>query len=160
MTKVDSVLKSKDITLLTKVCVVKAKVFPVVMYGYELDNKESWAPKDWCFWTAVLEKTLESPLENEEIKQSILKEISPEYSLEGLMLKLKAPVIWPLDAKTWFIWKDPDAGQDWRQEEKGMTEDEMAGWRHRLNGNELGQTPGDSEGHGDLACCSPRGLQE
>ena len=84
----DSILKSRDITLPTKVCLVNAMVFPVVMYGCELDYKESWAPKNWCFWTVVLEKTLKSPLDWKEI-QSILKEISPEYLLEGLMLRLK-----------------------------------------------------------------------
>ena len=88
MTKLDSILKSRDTTLLTKVHLVKAMVFPVVMYGCELDYKERWAPKNWCFWTVVLEKTLKSPLDWKEI-QSILKEISPEYSLEGLMLRLK-----------------------------------------------------------------------
>ena len=90
MTNLDSILKSRDITLPTKVCLVKAMVFPVVMYGlWELDYKESWVPKNWCFWTVVLEKTLESPLDCKESNQSILKEISPGRSLEGLMLKLK-----------------------------------------------------------------------
>ena len=89
MTNLDNILKSRDITLPTKVHPVKAMVFSVVMYGWELDYKESWVPKNWCFWTVVLEKTLESPLDSKEINQSILKEISPEYSLEGLMLKLK-----------------------------------------------------------------------
>ena len=89
MTNLDSILKSRSITLLTKVHLVKAMVFPVVMYGCELDHKESWVPKNWCFWTVVLEKTLESPLDCKKINQSILKEISHEYSLEGLMLKLQ-----------------------------------------------------------------------
>ena len=89
MTNLDSISKSRDITLPTKVHPVKAMVFSVVMYGWELDYKESWVPKNWCFWTVVLEKTLESPLDSKEINQSILKEISPEYSLKGLMLKLK-----------------------------------------------------------------------
>ena len=93
---------------------------------WELDYKESWAPKIWCFWTVVLEKTLESPLDCKEINQSILKEISPECSLEGLMLKQK-PILWPPDAKNWLIGNDTDAGKDWRWEEKGMTEDEMVG---------------------------------
>ena len=89
------------------------------VWMWELDCKESWAPRNWWFWTAVLEKTLESPF-------------CPGCSLEGLMLKLK-PILWPLDAKSWLIWKDPDAGKDWGQEEKGMTEDEMAGWHHHLD---------------------------
>ena len=89
MTNLDSISKSRDITLPTNVHLVKAMVFPVIMYGWELDYKESWVLKNWCFWTVVLEKTLESPLDSKEINQPILKEISPEYSLEGLMLKLK-----------------------------------------------------------------------
>ena len=89
MTSLDRILKSRDITLLTKVHLVKAMVFPVVMYRCELDHKEGWAPKNWCFWTVVLEKTLESPLDCKEIKPVNPKEINPEYSLEGLILKLK-----------------------------------------------------------------------
>ena len=118
------------------------------VWMWELDHKESWAPKNWCFWTVVLEKTLES-----SSNQSILKEISSEYSLEGLMLKL--PILWPSYAKNWLIWKDPDAGKDWRQEEKGMTEDEMVGWHHWLDGHEFGQAPGVGDGQGSLLCCSP-----
>ena len=85
---------------------------------WELNYKESWVPKNWCFWTVVLEKTLESPLDCKKITQSILKEISPEYSLEGLMLKLK-PILWLLDEKNWLIGKDPDAGKDWRRRRRG-----------------------------------------
>ena len=85
---------------------------------WELNYKESWVPKNWCFWTVVLEKTLESPLDCKKINQSILKEISPEYSLEGLMLKLK-PILWLLDEKNWLIGKDPDAGKDWRRRRRG-----------------------------------------
>jgi len=92
--------------------------------------------------------------------QSILKEINPEYSLEGQMLKLKLQYLWPPNAKNWLIGKDPDAGKDWRQEEKGMTEDEMVGWHHRLNRHEFDQTQGNSEGQGRLACCSPWGCKE
>ena len=95
----------------------------------------------WC-WRRLLRISWTARRSN----QSILKEISPEYSLKGLMLKLKLPILWPPDAKTWLIRKDPDAGRDWRQEEKGRTEDEMAGWHHWLNGHDLEQTPGDSEG--------------
>ena len=128
MTNLDSILKSRDITLPTKVCLVRAMVFPVVMYGCE-----SWTVKKAdcrridAFWAVVLEKTLESPFYCRRSNQSILKTISPEYSLEGLMLKLK---LWPPDVKDWLIWKDPDAGKDWRQEEKGTTEDEMVWWHH------------------------------
>ena len=104
---------------------------------WELDSKESWVSKNWCFWTVVLEKTLENPLDCKEIHQSILKEISPKYSLEGLMLKLKLQYFGYLMQNTWLIWKDPDAGKDWRWEEKGMTEDEMFGWHHQLDGHEF-----------------------
>ena len=101
------------------------------VWMWEWNHKESWAPKNWCFWTGVL-KTVESPLDCKEIHQSTLKYISPEYSLEGLMLKLK---LWPPDVKNWLIGKDPGNGKDRRQEEKGATEDEVVGWHHWLNGN-------------------------
>ena len=124
MTNLDIILKSRDITLPTKLHLVKALVLPVVMYGCERWNKESWVPKNWCFWTVMLEKNLESPLNSKRPNQSLLKEINPEYSLEGLKLKLYLPILWPPDAKNWLIEKDPDAGKDWEQEEKGMTEDD------------------------------------
>ena len=128
------------------------------VWMWELDYKEAWAPKNWCFWIVVLEKTLESPLDKKEIKQSILKEISPEYySLEGLMLKLQ--YFGPL-RQSQLIGKDPDAGKDWRQEEKGTKEDEMVEWHHWLDGHEFEQTPGDDEGQGSLSCCSPWGRKE
>ena len=97
---------------------------------WKLDYKESWAPKNWCFWTVVLEETLRVPWTARRSNQSILKEISPEYSLEWLMLKLKLPILWPPDVKNWLIRKDPDARKDWRREEKGTTEDEIVGWHH------------------------------
>ena len=121
---------------------------------WELDHKESWEPKNWCFWTVVLEKTLESPLDSKEIKLVKIKEISPEYSLEGLVQKLKLQILWPPDEKRWLIRKDPDAGKDWGQEEKGTTEDDMVGWHHWLNGHEFEKAPGDCEGQGSLVCCS------
>ena len=126
----------------------------------ESDHKENWAPKNWCYWTVQLEKTLESPWTGRKSNQSVLKEISPEYSSEGLMLKLKLLYFGHLDAKNWLIWKDPDAGNDWRREEKGTTEDEMIGCHHWLNGHEFEQTQGDSEGQGSLACCSSWGWKE
>ena len=109
---------------------------------WELEYKESWAPKNWCLWTVVLEKTLESPLDCKEIQPVILKEISPECSLEGLMLKLKLQHFGHLDERSWLIWKDPDAVKDWGQEEHGMTEGKMVGWHHWLNGHEFGCTLG------------------
>ena len=150
-------IKNTDITLLTKVHIVKYMVFPVVMYRCELDHKEGWALKNQCFRTVVLEKTLESPLGCKEIKPVNPKRNQPKYSLEGLMLKLKLHYFDLLISKSWLIGKDPNAGKDWGQEEKRVTEDEMVGWHHQLNGHEFEQTPGDSEGQGSLMCCSPWG---
>ena len=107
---------------------------------WELDHKEGWVLKNWCFLTAVLEKTLASPLDCKEINQSILKELSAEHSLEGLKLKLL--YVTPPDVKNWLSGKDPDVGEDWRREEKGMIEDEMVGWHHRLYGHEFEQALG------------------
>ena len=133
MTNLDGVFKSRVIILSTKVRLVKAMVFPVVghVWLWELDYKESLVPKNLCFRTVVLEKTLESLLDSKEI----LKESSPAYSFEGLMLKLKLQYFAHLMQRTDSS-EDPAAGKDWRREEKGMTEDEMAGWLHRLNGHE------------------------
>ena len=138
MTNLESKLKSRDITLPTKVHLVKAMVFPVVMYGCE-----SWTIKKAecgrfdAFELSCQRRLLRVPWTARRSNQSILKEISPEYSLEGLMSKLKLPILRPPDAKGWLIWKGPDARKDWRQEEKGTTEDEMVGWHHRLNGHEF-----------------------
>ena len=155
MTNLGSILKSRNVTLPTKVHLVKAMVFPVVICMWELDYTESWAPKNWCW-----RRLLIAPWTARRSNQSILKEISPEYSLEGLMLKLKLPILGPPDVKNWLIWKDPDAGEDWRWEEKGMTEDEMVGWHHWLDGHEFEQSLGVGDGQGNLACCSPWGLKE
>ena len=104
---------------------------------WELDCEESWAPKNWCFWTVVLEKTLESPLDCKEI-QPIHPKGDQSWVLIGRTdAEAETPILWPPDAKSWLVGKDPDAGRDWGQEEKGMTEDEMAGWHHRLNGHEF-----------------------
>ena len=130
MTNLDSILKSRDIILPTKVRLVKAVVFPVVMYGCELDYKESWVPKNWCFWTVVLEKTLESPLDCKENQPVHPKGNQSWMFIERTDAEAETPILWPPDAKKWLIWKDPDAGKDWRWEEKGMTEDEMVGWHH------------------------------
>ena len=120
MTYLDSILKSRDITLPTKVHLVKAVVFPVVMYGCELDCKESWALKDWRFWTVVLEKTLENPLDCKEIHQSV-KGNQPWIFFGRTDAEAETPVFWLPDAKNRLIGKDPEAGKDWRQEKKGMT---------------------------------------
>ena len=160
MTNLDSKLKSRNITLSTKVSLVKAMVFPVVKYGYELDYKESWVQKNRCFWTVVLEKTLESPLDCKEIQP-----VHPEGDQSCVFIgrtdvEAETPILWPPDEKSWFIWKDPVAGKDWGQEEKGMTEDEMAGWHHWLNGHGFGWTPGVGDGQGGLVCCSSWGRKE
>ena len=122
---------------------------------WELDHKESWVPKNWCFWTVVLEKTLESPLDCKEIQP-----VHPKGDQSWLFIgrtEAKTLVLWPPDTKNWLIGKDPDAGKDWRQEEKGMTEDEMVGWHHRLDGQEFKQAPGIGDGQGGLAWCNPWG---
>ena len=138
MTNLDSISRSRDITLPTKVQLVKAMVFPVVMYGCESWTcKESWVPKNWCFWTVVLEKTLESPLNCKEIQPVHPKGDQSWVFIGRTDIEAETPVLWPPDVKSWLIWKDPDAGKDWRQEEKGMTEDEMVGYHHLLNGHEF-----------------------
>ena len=135
MTNLDSIFKSRDITLPTKVRLVKAMVFPVVMYGCE-----SWivnrVPKNWCFWTVVLEKSLESPLDCKEIPPVHSEGDQPWDFFGRNDAKADAPVLWPPHEKSWLIGKDSDAGRDWGQEEKGTTEDEMAGWHHWLYGHE------------------------
>ena len=123
MTNLDSILKSRDITLPTKVQIVKAMFFfSRHVQMWELDNKEGWASKNWCVWTVVLKKTLESPLDSKEIKP---KGDQPWIFIGRTDAEAEAPILWPPDAKNWLIGKDPDAGKGWRQEEKGTTEDEM-----------------------------------
>ena len=126
---------------------------------WELDCEESWAPKNWWFWTVVLEKTVENPLNWNEI-QPIHSKGDPECSSEGMMLKLKFQYFGPPHAKSWLILKDSDAGRDWGQEDKSTTEDEMAGWHHWLDGCEFEWTPGDGDGQGGLACCNSWGRKE
>ena len=126
----------------------------------ELDCEESWAPKNWCFWTVVLEKTSESPLDSKEI-QPVHSQGDQSWLFFGRNdAKAETPVRWPPHVKSWLIGKDSDAGRDWGQEEKGMTEDEMAGWHHRLDGREFGWTPGVDDGQGGLACCNSWGFKE
>ena len=116
--------------------------------------------KNWCFWTVVLEKTLESPLNSKEIKS-----VNPKGNQSWIFIgpadaETEAPIFWPPAMKNWLTGKDPDAGQDWKQKEKGMTKDEMVGWHYWLNGHEYEQAPGDGDGQGSLACCSSWGLKE
>ena len=149
----ESILKIRDIILPTKVPKVKAMVFPVVMHGYE--NWATKKAKHWkidVFWTVLLKKTLESPLDCKEIKL-----VNPKQNQPWIFIgsnDAEAPILWPPDARSWLIRKDPDAEKDWRQEEKGMTEDRMVGWHHQFNGREFEQALGDGEGQGSLACCS------
>ena len=120
---------------------------------WELDYKESWMLKNWCLWTVVLQKVFRVPWTARRSNQSTLKEISPEF-LGRTDAKAETPVLWSPDAKFWLIWKDPDIGNDWRQEEKGTAENEMVGWHHWLNEHEFEQAPGDGDGQRSLACCS------
>ena len=161
MTNLDSILKSRNITLPTKISLVKAMVFPVVMYGCEswtvkkIERRRIDAFELWCW-----RRLLRVPWTARKSNQSTLKEISPGCSLEGMMLKLKLQyfghLVWRLDS----LEKDSDAGRDWGQEEKRTTEDEMAGWRHRLDGREFEWTPGVGDGQGGPACCNLCGRKE
>ena len=130
------------------------------VWMWELDHKEGWTLKNWCFPTVVLDKTLEDTLGCKEIKP-----VNPKSNQSWIFIgrtdaEAEAPILWPPDAKSWHIKKDPDAGKDWRQEEKGTTEDDMVGWHHQLDGHEFEQVPGDVEGQGSLAWCSPWGYKK
>ena len=127
---------------------------------WELDYKESWALKKWCFWTVVLEKTLESLLDCKKIQLVNPKGNQFWIFIERTDAEAETPLLWPPDAKNWLTGTDPDAGKDWRWEEKGTTEDEMVGWHHRHNGHEFEQAPRVGDGQGGLACCSPWGHKE
>ena len=158
--RLDSILKSRDITLPTKGCLVKAMVFPVVMYGCEswtVKKAEHWridAFELWCW------RRLESPLDCKEM-QPVHSEGDQPWDFFGRNdAKAETPVLWPPHAKSWLIRKDPDAGRGWGQEEKGMTEDEMAGWHHWLDGHESEWTQGVGDGLGGLACCDSWGRKE
>ena len=136
MTNLDSIVKSRDFA---------NRGLSSQGYGFssgrvwmwELDYKESWAPKNWCFWTVVLEKTLESPLDGKEVQPVHPKGDQSWLFVGKTDVEAETPVLWPPVVKSWLIWKDPDAGKDWRQEEKGRW-DEMAGWQHPLDGHEFG----------------------
>ena len=158
--KLDSILKSRDITLPTKGLSSESYIFSnrhVRMW--QLDSKESWVLKNWCFWTVVLEKTLQSPLDGKEIQPVNPKGNQSWIFIARTKAEAEAPIFWPPDTKNWPIEKDPDAGRD-RRQEKGTTEDEMVGWHHWINGHELKQVPGVGDGQGSLVCCSPWGHRE
>ena len=127
---------------------------------WELDYQESWAHKNWFFWTVVLEKTLENPLDCKEI-QPVHPEADQSWVFIGRTdAEAETPILWPPDAKSWLIWKDPDAGKDWGQEEKGTVDNEMVGWHHWHNGHGFGWTPGVGDGQGGLVCCGSWGRKE
>ena len=137
MTNIDSILKSRDITLSAKVRLSQGYGFSSShVWLWELDYKEGWAPKNWCFQTVVLEKTLQSSLDSKEIRPVNPKEKQPWISIGRTDAEAEAPIFWPPDAKSQLIGKDADAGKDWRQEEKGMTEDKMVEWHHWLDAHE------------------------
>ena len=126
------------------------------VWMWELNYKVSWVQKNWCFWTVVLEKTLESPLKCKEILP-----VHPKWNHSWIFngrtdAEAETPILWPPDVKNWLTWKDPDAGKNRGQKEKGMTEDEMVGWHHRLNRHVFGWTTGVGDGQGGLACCRSR----
>ena len=130
------------------------------VWMWELDYEESWVPKNWCFWTMVLEKTLVSPLDCKEIQP-----VHPEGDRSWVFIErndaeAETPILWPPHEKSWLIGKDPDAGKDWRQEEKGKTENVIVGWHHRPDAHEFGWTLGVGDGQGGLACCDSRGHKE
>ena len=150
VTNLDSILKSRDITLPAKVWLVKARqgfsssqktssqgFSSSYVWMWDLDYKESWVPKNWCFWTVVLEKTLASPLDCKEIQPVHPKGDQSWVFIGRTDVKAETPILWPFDAKNWLIWKGSDVGKDWRWEEKGTTENEMVGWHHWLNGHEF-----------------------
>ena len=158
MTSLDSILKSRNITLPTKVRLVKAMVFPVVMYGYE-----SWTVKKAerrRIDAVVLEKTLESPLDCKEIQPVHSKGDQSWVFIGRTDAETEVPILWPPDVKNWLIGKDPDTGKDRRQEEKGTTEDEMVGWHHWLDGHEFEWSLGVGDGQGGLVCCGSWGRKE
>ena len=130
------------------------------VWMWELNYKESWVPKNWCFWTVVFEKTLERPLDCKEIQLVHPKGDQSWVFIGRTDVEAEALILWPPDTKSWLIGKDPDAGRDWGQEEKGTTEDEMARWHHWLNAHGFGWTSGAGDGQGGLACCGSWGRKE
>ena len=153
--------KNRDINLPTNVLLVKSFVSPVVMYGCgRVDYKESWVLKNHCFWTVMLGKTLESPLDCKEIKPVHSNRNQSWIFIGRTDAEAEAPILRPPDVKNWLIWKDPDAWKDWGQEEKGMTEDEIVGCHHQLDGCKFEEGLGVVDGQGGLSCCSPWSCKE
>ena len=160
MTNLDSILKSRDNYFANTGPSCQGYGFSCGhVWMWELDCEEGWVLKNWCFWTVVLEKTLESPLDCKEM-QTVHSEGDQPWDFFGRTdAKVETPVLWPPHAKSWFIGKDSDAGRDWGQE-KGTTEDEIFGWHHGLNGHEFVQTLGVGVGQGVLVCCGSWGCKD
>ena len=159
MTNLNSILKSKDITL-PSLSSQRYGFSSSHVWIWELDYKESWVQKNWCFWTVVLEKTLESPLDSKEIQPVNSKGDQSWIFIGRTDAEAETPIIWPPHAKNWLIGKDLDPGKDQRPEEKGTTEDEMVGWHHWINGLVFEQAPGAGDGQRSLACSSPWGPKD
>ena len=159
MTNLDSILKSRHIT--NKSPSSQSYVFSSSrVWMWESDYKESWVPKNWCFWIVVSEKTLESPLDCKEVQPVNSKGNQPWIFIGRTNAEAETSILWPPDVENWLIGKDPDAGKNWRQEEKQMVEDEMVGWHHWLDGPESEWTVGVGDGQGGLACCDSWGYKE
>jgi len=162
MTNLGSILKSRDIALLCQQRSVESRLYfsSGHVWMWELDYIESWVLKNWCFWTVVLENTLESPLDCKEI-QPVHPKGDQSWVFTGRTdVEAETPILWPPDGKSWLTGKDPDAGKDWGQEEKGKIEDEMVGWHHWLYGHGFGWKQGVSDGEGNLVCCDSWGHKE
>ena len=151
MTNLDSILKSRDYFVNKGPSSQGYGFSSGHVWMWELDYKEGWVPQNWCFWTVVLEKTLESPLDCKEIQPVHPKGDQSWVFIGRTDVKAKTLILWPPDEKSQLIWKNPDAGKDWEQEEKGTTEDEMIGWHHWLGGHGFGWTPAVGDGQGSHA---------
>ena len=160
MTNLDSILKSRHYFVNKGLYSQDYGFSSGHVWMSELNYEGSWTPKNWCFWTVVLEKILASPLDCKEIQQVHSKGDQSGMFFGRTDVEAETPILWPPDAKNCLIWKNPDAGKVWGQEEKGTTVDEMVGWHHQLNGHGFGLTPGVGDGQGGLACCSSWGPKE
>ena len=161
MTNLDSILKKQRHYFVSKGPSSQGYGFPSShVWMWDLDYKKSCMPKNWCFWTVALEKTLESPFNCKEIQPVHPKGHQSWVFIGRSDVEAETPILWPPDVKSWLIWKDPDAAKDWGQEEKETTENEMVGLHHRLNGHGFGWTPGVGDGQGSLVCCGSWGCKE
>ena len=156
MTNLDSILKSRDITANKGLSCHRYGFSSSHVWMWELDHKESWVLKNWCFWTVVLEKTLENPLDC-KVVQPVHPKGNQSWIFSGRTdAEAEIPIVWPPDVKNWLIWKDPDAGKDWRQK-KGATEDKIVEWHHWLDGHKFEQALAVGDGQRSFACCNPWG---